>query len=216
MADMLVTAGAEQPIDQLAEELDLATPSIRVSRDQTLMNVLLQCLEHVMGTSHTPAAAAVIFDVGDSGPLPLSRKTEFYSHWSKATNLAKRGRQACVQSRGEQPIESHEKELQRMIRCIRRSKYLGIGLAAAEGPSDVAALQGVYGDMRSHTEIEIGIGPGTVFCGSCEQKLTESSSAESKSDSTEQVIWTREFMKSQRARRFLKTARTRWRWQRQE
>ena len=63
------------------------------------------------------------------------------------------------------------------------------------------ASYGVHEDMKSHTGCVIGIGRGPVYIRSTGQKLNTKSSTEAElvalSDSTSQIIWTRNFLEEQ-------------------
>ena len=65
----------------------------------------------------------------------------------------------------------------------------------------IDASYGVHSDMKSHTGCVIGIGGGPVYAKSSGQKLNTKSSTEAElvalSDSTSQVIWTRNFLEEQ-------------------
>ena len=81
---------------------------------------------------------------------------------------------------------------------------MGIVLEAQQNSSILAyvdASYGVHKDLKSHTGCVIGIGRGPVYLKSMGQKLNTKSSTEAElvalSDSTSQVIWTRNFLEEQ-------------------
>ena len=81
---------------------------------------------------------------------------------------------------------------------------MGMALEGAETVSILAyvdASYGVHPDMKSQTGCVIGIGRGPVYSKSTGQKLNTKSSTEVElvalSDSTSQIIWTRNFLEEQ-------------------
>ena len=81
---------------------------------------------------------------------------------------------------------------------------MGMALEGAETVSILAyvdASYGVHPDMKSHTGCVIRIGRGPVYSKSTGQKLNTKSSTEAElvalSDSTSQIIWTRNFLEEQ-------------------
>ena len=65
----------------------------------------------------------------------------------------------------------------------------------------VDSSYGVHSDMRSHTGVVIGLGRGPVYAKSSTQKINTKSSTESElvglSDSTNQIVWSRNFILDQ-------------------
>ena len=59
----------------------------------------------------------------------------------------------------------------------------------------------VHPDMKSHTGINMTIGKGATYTGSCKQKLNTKSSTEAKlvavDDAMGQVLWIRHFLSAQ-------------------
>jgi hypothetical protein len=92
-------------------------------------------------------------------------------------------------------------KLERVIRYIRGTKHIGIVL---EGTANLGVLAyvdssyGVHANYRSHTGCVIGIGKGPAYAKSSAQKLNAKSSTEAEtlglSDSSNQVIWMRNFL----------------------
>jgi hypothetical protein len=81
---------------------------------------------------------------------------------------------------------------------------MGIKLEANKNLAVLAyvdASYGVHDDMKSHTGCVVGIGKGPLYAKSSTQKLNSKSSTEAEliglSDSSNQIIWTRNFLISQ-------------------
>jgi hypothetical protein len=100
--------------------------------------------------------------------------------------------------------EEDELKLERLIRCVRNAKHLGIVLEPGDAVNVVAYIDAAYGvhvDYRSHTGVVIGIGLGTVYASSARQKINTKSSTEAElvglSHKSNQVIWTINFLEAQ-------------------
>ena len=92
----------------------------------------------------------------------------------------------------------------RLVQYIRRTKTYGIRLDADSNLSITAYIDASYAvhfDMKSHTGAIITLGKGPVYAKSGIQRLNTTSSAESElvglSDSTGQILWTRQFLEQQ-------------------
>ena len=107
---------------------------------------------------------------------------------------------AFLARRVQSPDVDDQKKLFRVVRYIRGSQELGLRLKADSISilAYVDASYGVHTDMRSHTGAVIGLGKGPIYCKSSVQKLNSTSSTEAElialSDSTTQVLWTRNFL----------------------
>jgi hypothetical protein len=95
-------------------------------------------------------------------------------------------------------------KLERVIRYLRGTADKGIILIGTEQLTILAyidASYAVHSDMKSHSGIIIGIGRGPIWAKSSAQKINTKSSTEAElvalSDSTAQVIWTRNFLIAQ-------------------
>jgi len=93
------------------------------------------------------------------------------------------------------------KKLERVVRYLRHTRHLGIILEADKHLTVIAyvdASYGVHQNMKSHTGCTIGIGRGPIYSKSSGQKLNTKSSTEAElvglSDSTGQILWTRNFL----------------------
>ena len=102
------------------------------------------------------------------------------------------------------PQKDDQGKLVRAIQYLRETAQMGMVLERQENLSIltyVDASYGVHADLRSHTGCVIGIGRGPVYSQRTGQKLNTKSSMEAElvapSDSTSQVIWTRNFLLEQ-------------------
>ena len=102
------------------------------------------------------------------------------------------------------PQQDDWNKLKRAIQYLRKTCHMGMVLEGGETVSILAyvdASYGVHPDMKSHTGCVIGIGRGPVYSKSTGQKLNTKSSTEAElvalSDSTSQIIWTRNFLEEQ-------------------
>ena len=140
-------------------------------------------------------------------PLDESRRSTYHTLSCQLLYLSKRCRPDILTvvsfliKRVSCPGEDDWKKLVRAIQYLRGSRTLGIVLECNKTLSILAyadASYGVHSDMKSHTGCVIGLGKGPIFGKSTTQKLNCKSSTEAEliglSDSTNQVIWTRNFL----------------------
>ena len=142
--------------------------------------------------------------------LTTSVREFFHSITAKLLYLSKRPRPdiltpvAFPTKRVTKPQGDDMRKLERTIQYIRGSRDLGLTLQV-EDPIVVKcyvdASYGVHQDMKSHTGSAITLGKGVVYAKSSTQKLTTKSSTEAElvglSDSANQVLWARHFMRDQ-------------------
>lgn len=139
--------------------------------------------------------------------LSLSEKERFHHLTAKLLYLGKRIRPdiltavSFLTKRVNCPNAEDMEKLKKVIRYIRCTDRLGIVL---EGDKNLAvyayvdASYGVHSDLKSHTGCVIGLGKGPVYAASRSQKINSKSSSEAEliglSDSTNQIVWVREFL----------------------
>lgn len=142
--------------------------------------------------------------------LTPSAREYFHSITAKLLYLSKRSRPdiltpvAFLTKRVTKPQREDMKKLERTVQYIRGTKDLGLTLKI-DGPITVTchidASYGVHTDMKSHTGSAITLGKGVIYAKSSTQKLTTKSSTEAElvalSDSSNQVLWTRQLLISQ-------------------
>jgi hypothetical protein len=182
-----------------------APGKVKVTMDGYVSD-LLEDYEVIGGVADTPAALD-LFTVGDSELLSDGDKEFFHSLTAKLLYLGKRVRPdilcavSFLSKRVQAPQVDDMKKLRRVLMYIRGTKELGIVLEADKNMCVLAWIDasfGVHADFKSHTGTVIGFGRGPVYCKSTTQKLNTKSSTEAElvglSDSTPQVIWTRNFL----------------------
>jgi hypothetical protein len=164
----------------------------------------------IEGVSITPAART-LFNTHDGEPdLGEKDKERFHHLTAKLLYLAKRTRPdlltpvSFLTKRVNKPNSFDMDKLKRAIKYLRGTREMGIKLEADKNLAVLAyvdASYGVHDDMKSHTGCVVGIGKGPLYAKSSTQKLNSKSSTEAEliglSDSSNQIIWTRNFLISQ-------------------
>jgi hypothetical protein len=182
---------------------------VRVSMDKYIID-LLSDLDHIPGAAETPAKSDLFQVRSDAQPLEDDRREQFHSTMAKIMYLAKRVRPdllvavAFLVRRVQSPDIDDWEKMCRLVKYIRSTQGLCIQLSATDHISITAYVDAsfaVHPDFKSHTGSIITLGRGPVYAKSTVQKLNTVSSAESElvglSDSTSQIIWTRQFLEGQ-------------------
>jgi histone deacetylase 1/2 len=171
---------------------------------------LLEFCKNIEGSVSTPALDN-LFKVGENNKkLKETDKEFFHSVTAKLLYLGKRVRPdiltavSFLTKRVQSPTEEDMRKLERVIRYIRGTADLGIIIEARVNLGVYAyvdASYGVHTDYKSHTGCVIGIGKGPIYAKSSTQKINSKSSSEAEliglSDSTNQIVWVRNFLISQ-------------------
>jgi len=166
--------------------------------------------EIIEGVSATPAASD-LFKINEASErLDKAGKEFYHTFTAKLLYLAKRVRPDILTAvsflckRVQEPTVEDMKKFTKVIKYIRHTRDLGIVLEADKMLAVLAYVDssyGVHNDLRSHTGVVIGLGNGPVYAKSSTQKINTKSSTESElvglSDSTNQVIWCRNFILDQ-------------------
>ena len=182
---------------------------VRVSMD-SYVTELLSDLEYIPGAAETPAKSDLFQVRSDAEQLGEHDREQFHSTMAKIMYLAKRVRPdllvavAFLVRRVQSPDVDDWEKMCRLVKYIRSTQGLCIYLSATDHicvTAYVDASFAVHPDYKSHTGSIITLGRGPVYAKSTVQKLNTVSSAESElvglSDSTSQIIWTREFLQGQ-------------------
>ena len=182
---------------------------VRVSMD-SYVTELLSDLEYIPGAAETPAKSDLFQVRSDAEQLGEHDREQFHSTMAKIMYLAKRVRPdllvavAFLVRRVQSPDVDDWEKMCRLVKYIRSTQGLCIYLSATDHISVTAYVDAsfaVHPDYKSHTGSIITLGRGPVYAKSTVQKLNTVSSAESElvglSDSTSQIIWTREFLQGQ-------------------
>ena len=164
----------------------------------------------VTGVAATPATNSLFEIDPSSSPLDNEESLLFHSKVAKLLYLALRTRPdilTCVSfltTRVKAPTVEDNKKMDRLLRYLKGSKGKGIVINVSNDigiKAYVDASYGVHADGKSHTGCIITLGEGPIFVRSAKQKLVSKSSTDAElialSDSTGQVIWTREFLQFQ-------------------
>jgi hypothetical protein len=183
--------------------------SVSVTMDGYIFD-LLDGLNNITGVVGTPATNNLFRVREDSRKLDVDEKEFYHSTIAKLLYLAKRVRPDLLVAisflvrRVQSPDADDWDKMVRVIQYIRGTKQYGITLSGENNISITAfvdASYAVHSDMKSHTGSIITLGKGPVYAKSGIQRLNTTSSAESElvalSDSTGQVIWTRQFLEQQ-------------------
>ena len=182
---------------------------VKITMDGYMDEILSEYIS-ITGVASTPAGNN-LFSIDEKSVLLLmAEKESFHSLTAKLLYLAKRVRPdilvaiSFLSKRVLQPTEQDKRKLERVVQYLRGTKEMGIILDIGENISILAYIDssfGVHKDMRSHTGCVIGVGLGPVYAKSSAQKLNTKSSTEAElvglSDSSNQVIWTRNFLINQ-------------------
>jgi hypothetical protein len=185
---------------------------VRITMNKFISDLLDDNCSDIVGVAETPATND-LFTVRDTSLSPLlsiGEKERFHSITASLLYLSKRVRPDILTAvsfltrRVANPQRDDWKKLVRTVQYLRKTRVKGIILNPGEFISVLAyvdASYGVHWDMKSHTGVVIGIGQGPVYAKSGTQKLNTKSSTEAElvgvSDSTGQVVWTRNFLLEQ-------------------
>ena len=183
--------------------------TVSVTMDGYIVD-LLEALEDIMGEADTPATKNLFRVRDDCRKLGEEEKEFYHSTIAKILYLAKRVRPDLLVAisflvrRVQCPDEDDWSKMVRLVQYIRKTKDLGIRLSGETSLSVTAFIDASYAvhwDLKSHTGAIITLGKGPVYAKSGIQRLNTTSSAESElvalSDSTGQILWTRQFLEHQ-------------------
>ena len=209
-ADQSITIQRGKIIEYVGMVFNFETAGrVRVSMDGYVID-LLSDLDDIPGAAETPAKSDLFKVREDAEKLGEHQREQFHSIMAKIMYLAKRVRPdllvavAFLVRRVQSPDTDDWAKMCRLVQYIRSTQGLCIHLSATDHISVTAfvdAAFAVHPDYKSHTGSIITLGRGPVYAKSSVQKLNTVSSAESElvglSDSTSQVIWTRQFLEGQ-------------------
>ena len=184
---------------------------VKITMSNYVTEVLQGCSD-MLGTAHTPAHSNLfnVRSIQDSPELSDEERETFHSITAQLLYLAKRVRPdllvvvSFLTKRVLHPQRDDRAKLVRAVQYLRGTRDLGIILSGAHDMTVLAyvdASYGVHEDLKSHTGCTIGIGLGPIFAKSTGQKINTKSSTEAElialSDSSSQIIWTRNFIEEQ-------------------
>ena len=198
--------------DYLGMTLDFSKPGeLSVTMIDYIKMVLAGVPNEMRGTANTPAAAH-LFSVNDTNPIPLDdeRAKIFYRVVMQLQYLSQRARpdlRTAISFLCKRVTKSDEDDYKKLIRTVQ---YLDATVdlplvLSVDGSGDlywyVDASFGVHNDMKSHTGGTFTMGKGSVYSTSSTQKLVARSSTEAEligvHDVLPQMLWTLRFLQGQ-------------------
>ena len=204
--DMKVVKGNN--IDYLGMSFDFSEQHYVTVSMPGFVKDLLEKFE-VHGSARSPAADD-LFVVGDSADLDSERQRIFHSATMTVLYLSVNMRwDLCLavsylSTRTSKPNEDDWKKLGRLLKYLNatRDRVLRIGgIDSNTIDVFVDASFATHHDRKSHSGCAILLGGGAIYAKSSRQKINSKSSTEAEliaiSDSTEKVIWLRNFVRSQ-------------------
>jgi len=192
-------------LSYLGMTLDLS----QVGKTKCTMEGYIADLLEICGTTGkaTSPAAENLFERDDSDPLSEDRRESFHSLVAKLLYLAKRVRPdllvsvSYIATRVRCATEKDHHKLERVLKYLNATRELGLTLEVSGKISVVGYIDASYGvhlDGKSHTGAAITMGKGIIYAKSAKQKIVTKSSTEAEivglSDSSSQVIWSRDFL----------------------
>jgi hypothetical protein len=210
VGEMTITRG---PIhDYLGMTLDFSKPGKFIINMEKYLDqsVLVDLPEDMNGTATSPAAEHLFKTRSDATKLDKTTADLFHHITAQLLFVCKRGRPdiqtavAFLCTRVREPDEDDYKKLCRLVKYIRRTKFLRLTMEAAYLDQNHWFIDGafaVHNDMRSHSGSFMTFGKGMMDGGSNKQKLNTRSSTETETvavhDYMPAVLWTRYFMEEQ-------------------
>ena len=203
--ELTITRGKK--LSYLGMNFDFTNNNKAIITMEGFTNDLLSDMNGIIdGVKETPASKN-LFTIGESELLNEKEKEFFHSTVARLLYIAKRVRPdillaiSYLAKRVQSPNLHDYIKLERVIKYLRGSSELGIILEANINLHVLAwidASHAVHDNHRSHTGTIISLGHGPIYQKSTSQKINTKSSTESEmvglSDSSSQVIWTRNFL----------------------
>jgi ribosomal protein L24E len=172
---------------------------------------LIEGCKDMPGTANTPARANLLSIPDESDSLlPDNLRERFHSITAKLLYLSKRTRPDILTAvvfltkRVLRPQRDSYDKLIRTLQYVRATQHMGITFEVSESIRVMAYIDttfAIHPDMKSHTGSVITLGKGAIYAKSGTQRLMTKSSTEAElvalGDSTNQVLWTRNFLQRQ-------------------
>ena len=172
--------------DYLGMKLDYSkTGKVIIDMEEYINEVLTGVPEDMGGTAATPAAEHLFKTRQNAGDLDHETKELFHHITAQLLFLCKRGRpdvQTAVSflcTRVKKPDNDDYKKLARVIKYLRRTKFIKLTLEADHLNMNHWYIDGafaVHEDMRSHTGSFMTFGKGMMNGNSTKQKINTDSS----------------------------------------
>ena len=197
--------------DYLGMKLDFSKPKQFVIDMEDMIDEILSDVPEDMGGVATTPAADHLFKVRDNvKKLPQDVADLFHRKTAQLLFVAQRGRPdlrtaiSFLTKRVQSPDEDDYKKLVRLIKYIRRTKFLHMTIEATYLDQNHWFIDGafaVHDDMKSHTGTYMTFGKGMLDGSSSGQKINTTSSTEAEvvavHDTMPAILWTRYFLEAQ-------------------
>ena len=197
----------------LGMDLDFSKPQkFSVSMESYLDEVFeeVRDIPVMQGVASTPAADHLFKTRDSAEKLDKQTADQFHSLVAKLQWVTQRGRPdihvgiSFLQTRVREPDEDDYKKLARVIKYLRRTKFLRLTMEATHLDQNHWFIDGafaVHEDMRSHTGSFMTFGRGMVQGNSTKQKINTTSSTEAEvvavHDNMSSILWTKYFLEAQ-------------------
>lgn len=181
-----------------------------ISMENYLNEVLRDLPEDMSGTALSPAAEHLFKTRANVEKLNQEQAILFHHITAQLLYACKRGRPdlqtavAFLCTRVRDPDQDDYKKLVRVIKYIRRTKFLHLTMEANSLDLNHWYIDGafaVHDDMRSHSGSFMTFGKGMMNGSSNKQKINTTSSTEAEvvavHDNMPSILWTRFFLKEQ-------------------
>jgi hypothetical protein len=197
--------------DYLGMKLDFSKPKQFVVDMEDMIDEILSDVPEDMGGVATTPAADHLFKVRDNvKKLPQEVADLFHRKTAQLLFVAQRGRPdlrtaiSFLTKRVQSPDEDDYKKLVRLIKYIRRTKFLRLTIEATYLDQNHWFIDGafaVHTDMKSHTGAYMTFGKGMLDGSSSGQRINTTSSTEAEvvavHDNMPAILWTRYFLEAQ-------------------
>jgi hypothetical protein len=192
----------------LGMSMDFSVPGEVNVKMPKYVQELLEPFKTVAKPVPTPAAAN-LFDQTESDPLNSVERALFHTIVAKLLYLAKRVRPDILLpvnvlcSRTQEPTQSDQRKLMRIIHYLSGSPDTGITLQVAQSVPSIFidTSFGVHPDGKSHSGAIVTLGAGPLVVKSTKQRIVTKSSTEAEivavSDMAGEIISVQEFLKEQ-------------------
>ena len=197
--------------DYLGMTLDFSDEnSVMVDMEKYLNEVLDDLPDDMDGAAATPAADHLFKTRKDAPKLDEERATLIHRVTAQLLFTSQRARPdlrtaiSFLTKRVQAPDEDDYKKLARVIKYVRRTKFLRLKIEANRLDQNHWFIDGafaVHEDMKSHTGAYMTFGKGMVDGMSSAQKINTTSSTEAEvvavHENMPRILWARYFMEAQ-------------------
>eukprot|EP00804_Cyclotella_cryptica_P027764 CCRYP_009202-RA/>CCRYP_009202-RA protein AED:0.72 eAED:0.12 QI:0/-1/0/1/-1/1/1/0/1137 len=197
--------------EYLGMTLDFSQPGkFIIGMENYIDDVLKELPDDMAGTATTPAAEHLFRTRDNATKLNEKEKELFHKVTAQLLYACKRGRPdvhtaiAFLCTRVKHPDKDDYKKLTRVIKYLRRTKFLRLTMEAGHLDQNhwfIDSAFAVHDDMRSHSGSYMTFGKGMMGGSSNKQKINTTSSTEAETvavhDNMPNILWTRYFLAEQ-------------------